>query len=65
MADLERLPQHDRAAIKEALAKGQWVEDERFAPVAARSAVARRQRLATLCFGILAPMYLAMWWVAD
>ncbi len=64
-AYLERLPQHDRAAIKEALAKGQRVEHERLAPVAARSAVARRQRLAALCFGILAPMYLTMWWVAE
>lgn len=64
-AEIEGLSDQDREAIKAAASRGCAVEKERLAPLAAKSAVARRQRVASLCFGILVPLGLLAWWVVD
>ena len=64
-AEVQRLPEPDRKAVHEAVSNGRAVQEERLAPLAANWAVARRQHLALLCFGILGPVGLLTWWVVD
>ena len=64
-AEIERLPERDRTTIHEAVSEGRAVEEDRLAALAAKWALARRQRLALLCFGVLAPFGLLTWWVID
>ena len=64
-AEMQRLPERDRKAVHEAVSNGRAVQDERLAPLAANWAVARREQLALLCFGILGPVGLVTWWVVD
>ena len=62
---MEGRSQQDRAAVAEAVTNGHTAGDERLAALVAASAVARRQRIATVCFGILAPVGLTIWWATD
>ena len=64
-AEIERLPEGDREAIHEAVSRGRAVEEARLAPLAAGWAVARRQHVALICFGILGPFIFLAWWVVD
>jgi hypothetical protein len=69
MAEVERLPREDRDAVETAVSEGRAVDEERLAPVAARWAAARRQRIADVCFGLVGPMVLLVWtttvWVLE
>ena len=65
MTDVERLSRRERAAVGRAVSGGGAVEEERLAALAVERAVARRQRLALVCFGVLAPLGLLTWWGAE
>ena len=64
MTEVERLSNRDRTADRGGVSGGGAVEQERLAAVAGR-AVAQRQGLALVCFGVLLPLGLLAWWGAD